>query len=333
MVLNMQIHPIDFFGIMKNMSNLIKLLICAALLSVGGSSAAQDPPRIKRGVMIHYLAEVEVAKSKLAEFNVEEVVKTIKSVGADYFVFTIGQNTGQYLIDSKALVDICPFYSPRLMGRDVGKELAAALSREGISLFLYLPFRAPQRDKALMECLGDNSERKPTTPQFMHAWSQMIREYSLRYGHQLAGWWFDGAYNLDGIDDKQWTEFCSATQIGSSFRYVALNPGEGVKYFSKKQSVCQNYSAGELNLVMSYDFDKADFNAEMSPHILTYLSSKWARRGLVNFDCRHLSTLTSDINRANGFITVDIAYGGLKGFDSDQVSALRSAWVNNCEQE
>jgi hypothetical protein len=40
-------------------------------------------------------------------------------------------------------------------------EIGQALRSRGIALILYLPFRAPQSDRALMGCLGDVSEQQP----------------------------------------------------------------------------------------------------------------------------------------------------------------------------
>ena len=72
-------------------------------------------------------------------------------------------------------------------------ELAPVLHARGIRLIVYLPSGAPNADREAVKALewrnGPHRNRE-----FQRNWEQVIREWSLRWGKAVDGWWFDGCY-------------------------------------------------------------------------------------------------------------------------------------------
>src|SRR5438128_2102026 len=89
------------------------LLVSLIALNVYGQKRAEWMQEAKWGVMIHYLADWQTRTSNLQisveqwnrmvdEFDVEKMAKQLESVGASYYLISIGQNSGYYLSPNKA---------------------------------------------------------------------------------------------------------------------------------------------------------------------------------------------------------------------------------------
>ena len=154
------------------------------------------------GVMTHFLAEwikpeahssVEAWNAMVDGFDAEGLAEQIKSTGAGYYLVTIGQNSGFYDSPNAAydkLVGIQPSHCSR---RDLIADLYTALNKRGIRLMVYLPAGAPGGDRVARHARewqnGPHRNRE-----FQQKWEQVIREWSLRWGKKVSGWWFDGVY-------------------------------------------------------------------------------------------------------------------------------------------
>jgi hypothetical protein len=119
-------------------------------------------------------------------------------------------------------------YGERCSRRDLPGELAKALTKYGIRLMLYLPSRSPQQDEKAMKNLKDVHERQPAPQEFTRNWSDVIRKWSVRYGTQISGWWFDGSYSREGWDDLSkpynWNTWAAACRAGNPNSLLAFNP-------------------------------------------------------------------------------------------------------------
>jgi len=159
-------------------------------------------------------------------------------------------------------------------------EIADALAGKGIRLMLYLPSRSPQRDTKAMANLGDVHERQPAPQEFTRNWSAVIREWSLRYGKKVSGWWFDGSYNRAGWDDLSkpynWNTWAAAVRAGNPRSLIAFNPGADIKHAFDKLTDQQDYTAGEQNR-----FGATPRSNPAPPgmqwQILSYLGTRWAK--------------------------------------------------------
>lgn len=266
-------------------------------------------------------------------FDVTGLADQLSEAGAGYFFITIGQNSG-YFLSPNATYDSIVGRSPsRLSGRDMIVDLAVALKPKGIRLMVYLPSNAPAQDREAIQALkctprwdssmwGINPGDYLAEPgvddrltEFQTNWDVIIREWSLRWGSDVHGWWFDGCYFADRMyrhpDGPNFASFAAAAKAGNPQSLVAWNPGVKVPVISLSQY--EDYTAGEI----AFDFptrpiwweapqDDYRFLDGAQYHILTFLGEWWGQ-GPLRFDDGFVSGYTKHVNGLEGVITWDVA--------------------------
>ena len=134
-----------------------------------GTAAAQQQPMQAQpagvpvpglGVMVHYLPDKQSIR-EVMRFDVESFANQLAEMRVSHLILTLGQNNGQYIAPNSALEVLCPASAKTRSPRDLPLEIGQALRSRGIAMILYLPFRAPQSDRYLMDCLGDVNEQQP----------------------------------------------------------------------------------------------------------------------------------------------------------------------------
>src|SRR5262245_61002905 len=135
--------------------------LLVVLLSIVGL-AAQDRAGWMRearyGVMTDYLADwiaqtthepmtIERWNRLVDGFDAEKMGEQLKSVGAGYYIISIGQNSGYYLAPNAAYDKLTGITPSKLSKRDLVADLYQALHKRGIRLLVYLPSGAPGGDK------------------------------------------------------------------------------------------------------------------------------------------------------------------------------------------
>lgn len=296
---------------------LATLLLAAALPLV---ARAQPSPQPGFGVMVHYLPDKQ-SIGEIKRFDVETFASTLAEMRVSHLILTLGQNSGQYIAPNAALEVLCPSSVANRPPRDLPLEIGRALRSRGIALILYLPFRAPQGDRAMMECLGDVSEQEPPPARFVAAWSSVIRDWSERYGALASGWWFDGTYNTKGITPAGWEMLCSAARAGATNRWLAFNAGEGAERFSAKSAPCQNLMAGEYMQPPSHLTGPP---SELVLHVLTPLTASWGRDAPARFTAAQLRTWIADAATARGLFTLDMPIDAAGRFVPAHVALIKS---------
>jgi hypothetical protein len=115
------------------------------------------------GVFTHYLSDialqgkepsVEAWNEVVDSFDVLGLAEQLASVGAKYYVITLGQNSGYYIAPNAAYDKYVGISPSKCARRDLVADLAEALAPKGIRLMVYLPAGAPDRDPVAMEKLG-----------------------------------------------------------------------------------------------------------------------------------------------------------------------------------
>ena len=112
--------------------------------------------------------------------------------------------------------------------RDLIADLADVLADRGIRLLVYLPSGAPSMDALAMERLDwrwgfakpwpswGGEETGERLAAFQQRWEAVIREWSMRWGRKVWGWWFDGCYFADAMyrhpDPPNFASFCRGRQ-------------------------------------------------------------------------------------------------------------------------
>jgi hypothetical protein len=304
----------------KNPMRLLSALLLAAVSLAARAQPADVPPMPGFGVMVHYLPDKQTI-NEIKRFDVESFAASLAEMRASHLILTLGQNNGQYIAPNSALEVLCPGSAKNRPPRDLPLEIGQALRSRGIALILYLPFRAPQEDPALMTCLGDVNEQQPPPARFIAAWSSVVRDWSERYGSLVSGWWFDGTYNTKGMTPAGWDMLCSASRAGGGNRWLAFNAGEGPQRFSLKSAPCQNLMAGE------YMEPPSHLNAapsDLTLHVLTPLAASWGSPTPARFSASQLRTWFSEAATARGLFTLDMPIDAAGRFVPAHVALVKS---------
>ena len=241
------------------------------------------------GVMTHYLPDwlkhtenldIDVQKwNELVDhFDVNGLADQVKSTGAAYMIFTIGQNSGYYVCPNAAYDKITGISPSKCSHRDLIADLSAALHKRGLRLIVYLPSGAPNGDPVAKKALQWQNGPHPNV-EFQRNWEKIIREWSLRWGNKVDGWWFDGCYwpNImyRGESSPNFKSFAQAARAGNANSIVAFNMG--VMYRITSGTPYEDYIAGEINkddlLTINKPYDGKIDGAQI--HILTFLGEKW----------------------------------------------------------
>lgn len=270
------------------------------------------------GVMSHYLADwmgqreghkvtVSEWNEMIDHFDVEALAGQIASTGAGYFQITIGQNSGFYLAPNATydrLVGIGPGKCSR---RDLVADLAEALHKRRIRLLVYLPAGAPAGDVMARKALDwENGPHR--NREFQIKWQQVIREWSLRWGKKVSGWWFDGCYWPNTMyrtkDAPNFESFAAAARAGNPESVVAFNPG--VIYRTISITPFEDFIAGEVDQSDRWNPRRLqDGKADgVQAHVLTYLGEKWGM-GQPRFSTDEVVAFSKKVVAEGGVITWD----------------------------
>jgi alpha-L-fucosidase len=271
------------------------------------------------GVMTHYLADwksremkeqmtVEKWNDMVNHFDVEGLAEQLKSVGAGYYLITIGQNSGYYLAPNATYDRLVGIQPSKCSRRDLLADLYDALHKQDIRLMVYLPSGAPAGDATAREALqwqnGPYRNRE-----FQLKWEQVIREWSTRWGPKVAGWWFDGCYWPNTMyrtdEPPNFASFAAAARVGNPGSIVAFNPGVVPRILSVTPH--EDYTAGEINDPNRVEIRRAvDGKIDGTQvHIVSYLGQRWGM-GTPRFSTEQVVQWSRGICRQGGVITWDV---------------------------
>ncbi len=300
----------------------------------------------KTGVFCHYLTgeatSVEDWNRQVDAFDVEGLAKQLAEIGTPYFFLTIGQNSGHYCAPNETYDRIVGIRPSKCSKRDLIADLAAALAPHKIRMMVYLPSGAPDRDPTAMQQLkwrnggdwGTPAERRLV--EFQRNWEAVIREWSMRWGKHVHGWWIDGCYFADDMyraaEAPNFGSFAGALKAGNPESLVGFNPG--VKVPVVCHSEFEDFTAGEI----STQFPVHDHTAPLGRwvernghkaqlHILSFLGEWWAGPPKRFADELPIA-YTRYINSRGGVVTWDapIGFNGLIQADfAAQLKAIRQA--------
>lgn len=288
---------------------LLALAFLVASLAPAQSPRASWFRQARFGVFMHYLSDkdssnVDEWNRRIDNFDVEGLARQLQQVGARYFFITLGQNSGYYLSPNKtydALVGYSPSHCSR---RDLVADLYKALEPKGISLMVYLPAGAPDQDETAMARLqwkkGAFRNRE-----FQLKWEAVIREWSLRWGSHVKGWWFDGSYWPNAMyrtpDAPNFESFAAAARAGNPQSIVAFNPGVVNPILSITPH--EDYTAGEIN-----DVDKVKTGSRDGAqlHMLSFLGSAWSAGQQPRYPDEQIAAWTRALVAKDVVVTYDV---------------------------
>lgn len=317
---------------------LVILVALTAMCAVAAAAESTDWFQQARwGVMTHYLgappsskggAELtaEMWNRQVDAFDVTGLADQLASTGAKYLLFTLGQNSGHYCSPNAAYDRIVGITPSKCSRRDLVAELAKALGARNIRLLVYLPSGAPAADPIARKALGWRWGAKgdwqlPGEPvggrlaEFQRHWEAIFREWSVRWGKSVSGWWIDGCYFADQMyqfeDEPNFGSFARALKAGNAEAIVAFNPGVRVPVVGHTKH--EDYSAGEVNLPqlpkaiaacggrwIECEGRKVQFQ------ILTFLGTTWCQGDRPQLSDEQITAYTRQIADKGGVVTYDV---------------------------
>ncbi len=287
------------------------LFIIAVYWTFGGTAPAyadqQNPETdwfqaARFGVFMHFLPGDARQLKQVEAFDEKALAAQLLSTGVRYFVLTLGQNSG-FMNSPNSTYDRITGYAPgeRCSRRDLPLDLYRVLDPLGIKLLLYLPCQVPNRDVRAQKAFGlpQGSRDQPIDLAFARKWSEVIGEWSKRYGDKVAGWWFDGGYEWIGFNQKIAAVYRDAVKRGAPNAIVTFNPG--VKLI--RWTEAEDYTAGELNEPFTH-VPAGRWVDGSQWHALTYLGSRWAARD-TRYSEKKWAQWAGRVTRKSGVVTFD----------------------------
>jgi hypothetical protein len=213
------------------------LLSCGITVFAAGQRASWMKDG-KWGVMTHYLADWKAETDHLDmnpgewnklidNFDTEGLARQLQQVGAAWYQISLGQNSGYYLAPNATYERIVG-EPGKCARRDLVSDLYEALHKRKIRLLVYLPSGAPDHDAKAVSALQWRNGPYPNR-EFQTKWESIIREWSVRWGDKVSGWWFDGCYFPNAMyrspQRPNFESFAAAARAGNANAAVAFNPG------------------------------------------------------------------------------------------------------------
>jgi len=188
----------------------------------------------KYGLMVHYLPPALEGRSGerydnlddiLNSFDLETFLAAFDSSGAEWLIFTLGQNTGMYnspnpVMDKYAGKGHCP-------QRDLAFELAEALHKRGKRFMVYLPaevfWNTTIRESFGWQCHPDRAVQDTFRQElFQQRWLELIGYWATRFGRLLDGWFYDGC-SLIAFTQEDYARWNAASRSGNPDAVVSFN--------------------------------------------------------------------------------------------------------------
>lgn len=259
----------------------------------------------KVGAFAHYLVRSNEF-ARVNAFDVKGLVRQLKEMKVDYFVLTLGQNTGYYCAPNKAYEQLAGYGSgERCSTRDIPREIIEELKGSGIRFGLYIPGQPANRDDLAERAFGFVEEVRWHDRRFTRTgaenWAKVLREWSTRYGAEVSLWWFDGCYGYLDFNDEYATLYREAVRTGNPKAVVAFN--EGVKL--KEAETVSDYWAGELNNPFECLPEGRLRRPGQQWQVLTFLGSDWGKTDL-RFSNAQWREWVSAVKGKGGAVTLDL---------------------------
>lgn len=281
------------------------------------------------GVFLHYLTRPETpadAWSRQVDgFDVPGLGAQLEAAGAPYLFVTIGQISGHYCSPNETFESLVGQSPSKCSRRDLIAELADELAGRGIRMMVYLASEGPSMDPPARRALGwtghgwndpdlggrDVVETWTDKRQrvFQGNWQRVVREWSLRWGPRVGGWWIDGCYFKKHLyefpEAPNFASFAAAIKAGNPEALVAFNGGVYAPVIG--WSDAEDFTAGEIADALPAGPEVGDARpvGGAQYHILTYMGASWGK-GPARFDGELAAAYTRFVRARGGVITWDV---------------------------
>jgi len=220
-----------------------------------GSHRADWLAETSFGIMVHYLIsplgatdqeKTDAFNEIVYGFHLDRFMEQFERSGADWLIFTLGQNTGYYCSPNPYLEEILPGHTST---RDLGLEIAKRVRSLGKRFIAYLPSEVFGQTEAVHKAFAWNPSDQSD---FQVRYQRFVKEYSLKFGDLLDGWWFDGCYEWPHFHNSlyDWPAWFTAARAGNPNAIVAFNDGAFCVNKVKPVTPLQDYHAGEVHMLV-----------------------------------------------------------------------------------
>jgi alpha-L-fucosidase len=247
-------------------------------------------------------------------FDVAGLTRQLVQAHVPYFILTIGQNSGFYLSPNRTYDEITGIRPSKCSRRDLIADLAKAFEPHGIRLLVYLPGAAPATDAVAKAKLEAPVDERFTALQ--RHWEAVCREWSLRWGRSVHGWWIDGPYNAPAYqhpDAPNYRSFAEALKAGNPDSIVAFNNGLRLPLYSMTEY--EDFTPGEIERDLPVapgclpDYSQLEnFTRYLNGaqlHMLT-LMGEWWGKGPLRFPDELTIGYTKYLNSKGGVVSWDV---------------------------
>jgi hypothetical protein len=184
-------------------------------------------------------------QAAVGDFDAQRFARMIRDTGAGYVILTTSHAEYFFPGPIQAINRIMP---GRTADRDLVKDLIDSLGQFGIRLMLY--YHVGHDHFAEPDGWWKRTGFNPEEPEkFLQSWCSIISEIGERYGHGLAGWFFDDGCFYYPLNPR-FDVLTGAAKAGNPDRLVCYNP-----WIWPRFTDFQDYLCGE-----GYDFLKNDKN-------------------------------------------------------------------------
>jgi hypothetical protein len=182
-------------------------------------------------------------------FSVERLMEAVGRSGADWLIFTLGQNTGNYVSPNEEIERLCGV--GHCSRRDLALEIASGLRRMGKKFIAYLPCEVAA-NTTLHEGMRWNSEHGSDQHEFQQSYTRVVRVWAERFGKLLDGWWFDGCYTWPVFHNRfmEWDLWYSAARAGNPDAVVTFNDGSFCIGNTQPVRPEHDYLSGETEMLI-----------------------------------------------------------------------------------
>jgi len=286
--------------------------------------------RTRWGVNIAFMGRndesADVWNRRVDAFNVDGLASQLGSVRVPYCFLTIGQNSGHYCSPNSTYDNIVGIRPSKCSRRDLVADLAAALSKHGIRLLVYLPSGAPTMEPLACERLEwewgyetpwpngycDNIRTGKRLEDFQSKWEKIITEWSLRWSRQVSGWWIDGCYFAEEMyrhpKAPNFRSFTAALRSGNPEALVAFNPGQIVPVISHSEH--EDYTTGEISenfpLCPGRWVERNKHAAQW--HVYTWIGQTWGGGTVPRLPSDFVIGYTRHAAEHQGVVTWDVPF-------------------------
>lgn len=210
------------------------------------------------GLMVHWIApgplprtgtRVEDLNEAVDRFDLPRFESDFLATGADWLIFTVGQNKGYYASPNRVLDAFAgPGHTPR---RDLVAEIAARLRWHRKRFIAYVPCEFNWQKPEFQDALG--WVRQPGTAQeeFQRRYTRVIGEWGRNWGPLCDGWWFDGCYDWECFPNTRydWALWDRAARAGNPDRVVTFNDGSFCLGKTVPAAPHHDYLSGEVEVL------------------------------------------------------------------------------------